>query len=78
MEFRLPELGEGVYEAELVRWLVTPGTAVNALTIGSYDFTPQPHKSVSVAWAFAGPVERATASTLTVTACCEMSRPRDN
>jgi pyruvate dehydrogenase E2 component (dihydrolipoamide acetyltransferase)/2-oxoisovalerate dehydrogenase E2 component (dihydrolipoyl transacylase) len=28
MEFRLPELGEGVYEAELVRWLVSPGTAV--------------------------------------------------
>jgi 2-oxoisovalerate dehydrogenase E2 component (dihydrolipoyl transacylase) len=28
MEFRLPELGEGVYEAELVRWLVAPGTAV--------------------------------------------------
>jgi pyruvate dehydrogenase E2 component (dihydrolipoamide acetyltransferase)/2-oxoisovalerate dehydrogenase E2 component (dihydrolipoyl transacylase) len=28
MDFRLPELGEGVYEAELVRWLVSPGTAV--------------------------------------------------
>jgi pyruvate dehydrogenase E2 component (dihydrolipoamide acetyltransferase)/2-oxoisovalerate dehydrogenase E2 component (dihydrolipoyl transacylase) len=29
MDFRLPELGEGVYEAELVAWLVKPGDAVN-------------------------------------------------
>jgi 2-oxoisovalerate dehydrogenase E2 component (dihydrolipoyl transacylase) len=28
MDFALPELGEGVYEAELVRWLVSPGDAV--------------------------------------------------
>jgi pyruvate dehydrogenase E2 component (dihydrolipoamide acetyltransferase)/2-oxoisovalerate dehydrogenase E2 component (dihydrolipoyl transacylase) len=28
MEFRLPELGEGVYEAELVAWLVKPGDSV--------------------------------------------------
>src|SRR5438105_324651 len=28
MEFALPEIGEGVYEAELVRWLVQPGEAV--------------------------------------------------
>jgi 2-oxoisovalerate dehydrogenase E2 component (dihydrolipoyl transacylase) len=28
MEFRLPELGEGVYEAELVRWLVARGSTV--------------------------------------------------
>src|SRR5207253_1665605 len=28
MDFRLPELGEGVYEAELVSWLVKPGDAV--------------------------------------------------
>ncbi len=28
MEFKLPELGEGVYEAEAVRWLVKPGDAV--------------------------------------------------
>lgn len=28
MEFRLPELGEGVYEAELVSWLVKPGDRV--------------------------------------------------
>lgn len=28
MDFRLPEIGEGVYEAELVRWLVEPGDVV--------------------------------------------------
>lgn len=28
MDFNLPELGEGVYEAEAVRWLVQPGEAV--------------------------------------------------
>lgn len=28
MDFPLPELGEGVYEAETVRWLVKPGDAV--------------------------------------------------
>ncbi|HEV3143419.1 MAG TPA: dihydrolipoamide acetyltransferase family protein, partial [Gemmataceae bacterium] len=28
MDFPLPELGEGVYEAELVRWLVKPGDQV--------------------------------------------------
>ena len=28
MDFALPELGEGLYEAELVRWLVQPGDAV--------------------------------------------------
>ncbi len=28
MEFALPEIGEGVYEAELVSWLVKPGDAV--------------------------------------------------
>ena len=28
MEFRLPELGEGVTEGELVKWLVKPGDLV--------------------------------------------------
>ncbi len=28
MDFALPELGEGVYEAELIRWLVRPGDAI--------------------------------------------------
>ena len=35
------------------------GEITDSAPIGSYDFTPQPHKSVSVAWAFASPVERA-------------------
>src|SRR5437773_48861 len=28
MDFHLPQLGEGLYEVELVRWLVRPGDAV--------------------------------------------------
>ena len=28
MDFKLPELGEGIYEAELIRWLVKPGDNV--------------------------------------------------
>ena len=28
MDFALPEIGEGVYEAELTQWLVKPGDAV--------------------------------------------------
>src|SRR5262245_56561146 len=28
MDFALPQIGEGVYEAELVRWLVQPGDSV--------------------------------------------------
>jgi pyruvate dehydrogenase E2 component (dihydrolipoamide acetyltransferase)/2-oxoisovalerate dehydrogenase E2 component (dihydrolipoyl transacylase) len=28
MDFQLPQIGEGVYEAEFVRWLVQPGDAV--------------------------------------------------
>jgi pyruvate dehydrogenase E2 component (dihydrolipoamide acetyltransferase)/2-oxoisovalerate dehydrogenase E2 component (dihydrolipoyl transacylase) len=28
MDFALPEIGEGVYEAELIQWLVKPGDAV--------------------------------------------------
>jgi 2-oxoisovalerate dehydrogenase E2 component (dihydrolipoyl transacylase) len=30
MDFQLPELGEGVYEADMVRWLVNPGDTVKA------------------------------------------------
>ncbi len=28
MDFALPEIGEGVYEAELIRWLIEPGATV--------------------------------------------------
>src|SRR5437868_7969373 len=30
MDFSLPPVGEGLYEVELVRWLVRPGDAVSA------------------------------------------------
>jgi 2-oxoisovalerate dehydrogenase E2 component (dihydrolipoyl transacylase) len=30
MDFALPEIGEGVYEAELIRWLVEPGATVKS------------------------------------------------
>jgi len=29
MDFHLPQLGEGVYEAEMIRWLVNPGDTVH-------------------------------------------------
>jgi 2-oxoisovalerate dehydrogenase E2 component (dihydrolipoyl transacylase) len=29
MDFALPEIGEGVYEAELIRWLVEPGSTIH-------------------------------------------------
>jgi pyruvate/2-oxoglutarate dehydrogenase complex dihydrolipoamide acyltransferase (E2) component len=29
MDFALPEIGEGVYEAELIRWLVGPSSSAN-------------------------------------------------
>jgi conjugative relaxase-like TrwC/TraI family protein len=35
------------------------GEVRTSVPIGSYDFCPTPDKSVSVAWAFAGPVEQA-------------------
>jgi pyruvate/2-oxoglutarate dehydrogenase complex dihydrolipoamide acyltransferase (E2) component len=30
MDFQLPQLGEGIYEADMVRWLVHPGESVRA------------------------------------------------
>jgi len=30
VDFQLPQLGEGVYEADMVRWLVNPGDSVRA------------------------------------------------
>ena len=39
MDFSLPEIGEGVYEAELVRWLVAPGDTY-ARRRGGHDRGP--------------------------------------
>lgn len=43
------------------RHSIDPKTGEQCIStpIGSYDFCPSPHKSVSVAWAFAEPVEQA-------------------
>jgi conjugative relaxase-like TrwC/TraI family protein len=52
---------EGKHYAAERRLPVDPKTGElrHSAPIGSYDFCPTPDKSVSVAWAFAGPVERA-------------------
>jgi hypothetical protein len=42
-----------------------------SLPIGSYDFCPTPDKSVSVAWAFAGPVEQSKIYTAHIEAARE-------
>lgn len=55
------ELIEGKHYAKERRLPDNPKTGEDRLSqpIGSYDFCPTPDKSVSVAWAFAPPVERA-------------------
>ena len=52
---------EGKHYARERRLPVDPKTGEERLSgpIGSYDFSPSPDKSVSVAWAFADPVEQA-------------------
>src|SRR5690349_19465786 len=56
MDFRLPELGEGIYEAELVQWLVQPGEQV---THGQVLFEAMTDKAVvSVASPFDGTVQQ--------------------
>ena len=51
----------GKHYARERRLPVDPKTGEERLSgpIGSYDFSPSPDKSVSVAWAFASPVEQA-------------------
>ena len=55
------ELVEGKHYAKERRLPVDPKTGEERYSgpIGSYDFCPTPDKSVSVAWAFADPVEQA-------------------
>jgi hypothetical protein len=52
---------EGKHYAKERRLPVDPKTGEERYSgpIGSYDFCPTPDKSVSVAWAFASPVEQA-------------------
>lgn len=52
---------EGKHYAPARKLPTDPKTGEERLTtpIGSYDFCPTPDKTVSVAWAFAGPVEQA-------------------
>jgi conjugative relaxase-like TrwC/TraI family protein len=52
---------DGKHYAKVRSLPVNPKTGERNLShpIGSYDFCPTPDKSVSVAWAFANPVERA-------------------
>gem|GEM_PF-4590570 len=46
MEFRLPDLGEGTTEAELIRWLVKPGDSIITLneqsTYPTWEFIYDP------------------------------------
>ena len=55
------ELVEGKHYVEERKLPVDPKTGEERFStpIGSYDFCPTPDKTVSVAWAFAGPVEQA-------------------
>ena len=56
------ELIESKHYAKVRSLPMNPKTGERSLSypIGSYDFCPTPDKSVSVAWAFANPVEQAT------------------
>jgi 2-oxoisovalerate dehydrogenase E2 component (dihydrolipoyl transacylase) len=55
MDFRLPELGEGVYEAELVAWLVKPGETIKRGQTLMEVLTDK--ASMEVPAAFAGTIE---------------------
>ncbi len=57
MEFRLPELGEGVYEAEMVRWLVNAGDTVKPGQTLLEVLTDKATMEVP-ALAFAGTIDR--------------------
>jgi 2-oxoisovalerate dehydrogenase E2 component (dihydrolipoyl transacylase) len=59
MDFRLPELGEGVYEAEVVRWLVKPGDTVKRAQVLVEVLTDK--ATMEVPAAFAGTIENLNA-----------------
>jgi len=55
MDFHLPELGEGVYEAEVVRWLVKPGDVVKRAQVLLEVLTDKATMEVSAS--FAGTID---------------------
>jgi pyruvate/2-oxoglutarate dehydrogenase complex dihydrolipoamide acyltransferase (E2) component len=55
MDFHLPELGEGVYEAEVVRWLVKPGDVVKRAQVLLEVLTDK--ATMEVPAPFAGTIE---------------------
>ena len=55
MDFRLPELGEGVYEAEVVRWLVKPGDTIKRAQVLLEVLTDK--ATMEVPAPFAGTIE---------------------
>src|SRR2546421_3271538 len=59
MDFQLPELGEGVYEAELVAWKVKPGDVVKRGQILMEALTDK--ATMEVPAAFAGTIEHLNA-----------------
>jgi pyruvate dehydrogenase E2 component (dihydrolipoamide acetyltransferase)/2-oxoisovalerate dehydrogenase E2 component (dihydrolipoyl transacylase) len=59
MEFQLPELGEGVYEAELVAWQVKPGDAIKRGQILMEVLTDK--ATMEVPSPFAGTVQKLNA-----------------
>lgn len=61
MEFKLPEIGEGVYEAELTRWLVQPGQSVKRGQELAEVMTDK--ATMSVPAPFAGTIVELVAST---------------
>src|SRR5262245_43982210 len=56
MDFRVPELGEGLYEAELVAWKVKPGDAVKRGQVLMEVLTDK--ATMEVPAAFAGTIRK--------------------
>src|SRR5438309_11575489 len=61
MDFQLPELGEGVYEAELVAWKVQPGDVVKRGQILMEALTDK--ATMEVPAPFTGTIEQLKAKT---------------
>ena len=59
VEYRVPELGEGVYEAELVEWKVRPGEMVRHGQILAEVMTDK--ATMDLPSAFSGTIDRLSA-----------------